>query len=432
MDAPRLPDPVLEVVEHLTRSGLAVWAVGGALRDALLERAPRDFDLVVQPDLAAAAAALPEAHSIGRHHTVLLLPARTDRPQIEISALGRDPGALEADLARRDFTLNALALDPRSGELFDPFGAIHDLEARVLRAVDPGQAFAADPVRILRGIRLCADLELSIDPATRRGMALASFRLHPAAPERLRDELFRLLRLPHAANALRELHRLGALPALLADLLRGVAIPAPDVHDVYAHSLRRCERLPPDPVLRLAGLLADAAVADARRYLPGRDAFELQRPALLGALRSRATALRLRLSKREASRLERLIRHHPLCESRLRDAAAVRRMLRRVGRDILDDLIALRRSETGADRPDELEERVLEVARSDAARGASLAIGGKEIMQTLSIPEGAEVGRWLARIQRRVLERPDENQRERLIAWLRVAAAQPRSSSGSR
>ncbi len=106
-------------------------------------------------------------------------------------------------------------------------------------------------------------------------------------------------------------------------------------------------------------------------------------------------------------------------------------MLRRVGRDILDDLIALRRSETGSERPDELEERVLEVARSDSALGARLAVGGKEIMQTLSIPEGPEVGRWLARIRRRVLERPDENQRERLIAWLREAAAPPRRSSGS-
>ena len=115
----------------------------------------------------------------------------------------------------------------------------------------------------------------------------------------------------------------------------------------------------------------------------------------------------------------------------IRDAAAVRRMLRRVGRDILDDLIALRRSETGSERADELEERVLEVARSDSALGARLAVGGKEIMQTLSIPEGPEVGRWLARIRRRVLERPDENQRERLIAWLREAAAPPRPSSGS-
>ena len=429
---PQFPANVEETLARLSAAGVRVYVVGGALRDTLLGRAARDFDLVVDADLEAVQRVLPEAVSIPARIPVLVTRETPQQARIEISRLRAGARSLEEDLRGRDFTLNAIAFDPRRTTFVDPLDGRGDLDGRRLRAADPARAFHEDALRILRGVRLALELEFELESGTADAMAREAWRLHQAPGERLRDELLRLLALGSPSRALEQLRALGALAPLLPELLRGVGVAQNAHHreDVFRHTLRVCDLIRPDPLLRLAALLHDAAKPEAKRYDPRRKDFSFHRHDLLALRHVRRTAQRLRLSRQSESRVERLVRHHLLFPERLRTGAAIRRMLRRVGRDILTDLLELRRADLASRDPEgrvpsaweETERRIQELDHTTpSASPVRLALGGKAIMQEFGIPEGPEVGRWLRRARRRVLEHPEENERGRLLAWLRQA-----------
>jgi tRNA nucleotidyltransferase/poly(A) polymerase len=426
--APEWPAAVLEVVTRLRRAGLEAFLVGGAVRDRLLDRAVRDYDLLVPAGLERAAAALPEAARVSRRHPVLLLPGAGERPRVEVDGLREGARDLEQDLRARDFTLNAIAWDPERARFVDPTGGLADLAARRLRAAQPDAALRADPLRILRGVRLAAELSLEIDAATERAMERASYRLGAAAGERLREELFRVLELADPLPALERLRRVGALASVLPELLRGVGVGQNRLHpdDVYRHSLRVCQLAPATPLLRLAALLHDVAKPETKSRADAAD-FRFLRHELCADTHVERVAARLRLSREEHDRLARLVRHHLIFPERLGTPSAVRRLIRRAGRDILDPLLELRRADVASRSPDgaagpewdAAEARVREAAEAIAARRARLAVDGRLLMAELGLPEGPELGRWLRRAERRVQEHPEENERGRLLAWLR-------------
>ena len=429
---PRFPANVEETLARLLAAGVQAYVVGGALRDTLLGRAARDFDLVVDAELEVVLRVLPQAVFIPATTPVVMLRETPQRPRVEISTLRAGAASLEDDLRRRDFTLNAIAFDPGRATFVDPLDGRGDLRARRLRATDPTRVFREDALRILRGVRLGLELELELEPATALAMAREAWRLHEAAGERLRDELFRLLGLGSPSRGLEQLRALGALAPLLPELLRVVGVGQNQRHreDVFRHTLRVCDLIRPDPLLRLAALLHDAAKPEAKRFDPRRRDFSFHRHDLLALVHVRRAARRLRLSRLSTSRVERLVRHHLLFPERLETAAAIRRMLRRVGRDILTDLLELRHADFASRDPEarvpsewgETARRIRELAHSTpSVSRVRLALGGREIMQELGIPEGPEVGRWLRRAQRRVLEHPKENELGRLLAWLREA-----------
>ena len=432
MDEPRFPKSVEAVTERLTSRDHRTWAVGGALRDALLGRPPRDYDFLVASPLEAARAALSEGRIIRARETALRLPRRGNRPQIEITSLAERGHSLEVDLRGREFTLNAIAFDLRDRAWCDPTGGISDLASRLLRASDPERTFRADPLRIVRGLRLAGELGLEVESATGVGMRRTSWCLHQVPGERLREELYRVLRLANASSVLEELRACGALAVLLPELLRSVGVLVPgSTGDVYRMCLELCDALRAAPELRLAGLLRGASVADSKHYLALHGEFQLQRVELHGAALVPPVAERLRLSRRQARDLEirvRSLRRDPS------DARGIRRMLERAGRDTLSDLLELRRAERARGENEgsrsvewkALEARIRAVA-SDWKQ-QPLAIGGKDVVQTLRISEGREVGRWLRRLHWRVVQRPHENERERLVAWLRQAHQLRRAS----
>lgn len=437
MELPRLPEEVERALARLASAGIRACLVGGALRDAALGREIRDFDIVVASPLEVVRTALPEAVPIRARTPVLAIAGRGRTFRIEITALRAGASTLEQDLALRDFTLNSFAFDPQRRVFIDPLGGRADLEARVLRASDPARGFGDDPARVLRAVRLCQELELALEPRTRRAMEAASFRVQCTPGERLRGELFRLLELPRAAPGIDELRRVGALACVLPELLREVGIAQNRYHrdDVYAHTLRVCDGVRPDPTLRLAALLHDAAKPETKRRSARTKDACFYRHDVLGPVHVARTAERLRLSRRERDRVERLVRHHLLFPDRLKSERAIRRMLARVGSDILHDLLELRRADV-ASRDDRtsleewkaIETRILEQSRRERSdRSARLAIGGRDVMREVGIADGPEVGRWLARARRRVLERPDENERGKLLAWLRRAVRAERT-----
>jgi tRNA nucleotidyltransferase/poly(A) polymerase len=430
----RWPRGLEATLEALERAGLSALLVGGAVRDQLLDRPLRDLDLFVDADPAEILRAVPRVVAIEAHTPVVKVLPLAGEPGVEITTPRPGAGDLREDLERRDFTINAIAFDPRSGTYVDPTGGRSDLQARVLRTRRPSSAFREDPIRILRGLRLAEELSLEVEPATRHAMERDAALLAHAPGERSRDELLRILELPRPSRAIDALRRNGALAALLPELLRlvGVSQNAHHRDDVYRHSLSVCDATPARPLLRLAALLHDVAKPETKRWSEPKRDFTFLRHDVGAAGHLERVAARLRLSRRQLVYLKRLVRHHLLFPRQLETGAAVRRMLRRVGIDILGDLLDLRGADlasrtshgrTPSDWRATAERIVQEAGRHRAKPQEPLAIGGKDIMRELGIQEGPEVGRWLRRARRRVTELPEANDAERLLAWIRESRA---------
>jgi poly(A) polymerase len=250
--------PILDSVRRILPQDVQAFLVGGAVRDALLGGQPHDLDFALSRDgipiarlvanaLQADFYPLDPERDTGR---VLLTTPEGSRWVMDFAVFRgaerpSSPGQnLEADLRGRDFTINAIAYDLRDGSLHDPLGGAKDLQERILRACSPS-TFSDDPVRILRAVRLAAEIDLHILPEARRAMKAAASRLRTTSPERLRDEIFRLLAGPRPAACLRALDLLGALEPILPELmpLKGLEQPAPHVHSGWDHTLATLDHL---------------------------------------------------------------------------------------------------------------------------------------------------------------------------------------------
>ncbi len=356
---------------------------------------------------------------------------RTEGPYTD----GRHPdwvrfgASIEEDLARRDFTVNAMAFDPHAAVFADPQGGLADLSAGVIRTVgDPDARFGEDGLRPLRGARFAAVLEFSVDPATLAAMGRARAGLARVARERVRDELVKLLAAPRPSVGIEILRETGLLEDILPELLEGVGMEQNrfHAHTVYEHTLRTLDAAPAArPVVRLAALLHDIGKPRTRVVVDGEGTFFNHQQ--VGAQLSREILERLRFPRAQTEQVTHLVAEHMFHYTPDWTDAAVRRFLRRVGTGSLDDLFSLREAdaaarggrEVGAGPLEELRARIDAVlARSEALSVGDLALQGEDVMRALGIGPGPEVGRALAALLERVLEDPSLNRRERLLAIL--------------
>lgn len=253
--APQLP-AIIERLRAVLPQDQEIYLVGGAVRDILQGRSLHDIDLAV------AGAAIPLARRLANQLKADFYALDPDRDAGRILLQDEDgqrltldfitlQGAdIDADLAARDLTINAMAIDLRQPvALLDPLGGAADLAAKTLRASGP-DSFAADPVRVLRAVRMAATFGMRIEKETRHRMRAAARRLNEVSAERLRDEIFRLLQAPKLATSMRALDLLGAVEPIFPELvkLKGVEQSAPHVFDVWQHTLQTLDKL--DVVLR--------------------------------------------------------------------------------------------------------------------------------------------------------------------------------------
>ncbi len=373
-----VPPSVARIVERLVAAGFETALVGGCVRALASHQDPRDWDVATGAPAENTLALFPHAVPIGLRHGTVMVP--TAAGPVDVTHL-RGPD-LAADLGRRDFTMNAAALRPGDTTPHDPHAGLADLDAGVLRAVgSAGDRLAEDPLRALRAARFVAELELSPDEALCAALPGARRGLAGVAAERVRAEIDRLVLGPRAGRAITLLRETG---------LEDVWIPG--ARDDVA---RVVEALPPDRDLRLA--------------------------AWLRATRVGRVLARLRMPLARRAEIERLLAAHPIDAHMPAHHVGARRLLRRVGTQGADRLIALRCAELEGEGPlrdavaqrETLLREVRAGGRLALARG-DLAIGGAEVMTALGAGPGPHVGRALGYLLDRVLEDPSANTPERL------------------
>jgi putative nucleotidyltransferase with HDIG domain len=441
-----LPAHVRAVIDRLAVAGHETVAVGGGVRDALLGRPVAGlWDLATQAVPAEVIALFPQAVPTGVEHGTVTLPDPAGA--IEITSYRSDHGysdarrpdrvsfgtTLAGDLRRRDFTVNALAYDPRAGTLLDATGGREDLAARRLRAVgDPRARLREDALRSLRAARLAAVLGFELESATRRALAEVGDLVPRLSAERVRDELTKLLLAPRPSVGLRVLEEAGLLALVLPELdaCRGVGQNRHHRFDVYVHTLRAIDESAPEPRLRWAALAHDLGKPATRVVREDGEA-TFHGHAAVGAEIADRLLERLRLPRAEREAIVLLVREHLFDYRAEWSDAAVRRFVRRVGAEALPDLFALRVADaiaTGADPPrlDAIRALSERIERVLAARPplsvTDLAIDGRDVMATLGLAPGPRVGRLLDHLLEEVLDDPAANERTRLLARLEALA----------
>jgi tRNA nucleotidyltransferase (CCA-adding enzyme) len=425
-----------------------LYLVGGTVRDMLLGSSVDSLDAdylatgITLDNLISQLAHFGTLDLVGKSFGVVKFTPSSERavdvslPRTELStgaahrdfSVRFDPALpVEKDLERRDFTINSMALHLRHRKLIDPLEGRKDLERRFLR-VNRRDSFLEDPLRILRGVQFMARFGLAVEDQTRDLMRCDGQLLETISPERVRDELNKMLLL--AAEPSRGfifMHDLGILGFIFPELECTYGEEQNEFHpdDLFMHSLRSCDLARANLHLRWGALIHDLGKKETKRLVDGRTVF--YRHEERSAQIADALLERFRFANDFRKKVVALIKHHMFNMTDDWSDAAVRRFIARVGRENIDDLLALREAD-GLSRGDEktldqnraIKARVEGILDSDAAfKIRDLAITGADVMELLQIKEGPNVGRILKELFDIVLENPECNSRESLAALVK-------------
>ena len=445
MKTPELTAPreILELCETLKAKGYETYLIGGCVRDMLLGREPKDWDITTNAKPEDIQSLFEETFYENKFGTVGVVTTSED-PKLKVIEItpyrvegkysnARHPDEvtfsdnISDDLKRRDFTVNAIAYDPLTKTLIDEHGGQEDLKRKVIAAVgNADERFREDALRTMRAIRFSAELDFTIDTKTMAAIVQDGDQLAKISRERIRDELVRILESDRPMQALYVAQKLGILKYIIPELEEGIGIDQNQAHsfDVFEHLLRSLQHAADKKwpfEVRLAALLHDVGKPASRRWSDEKKDWTFHGHEVIGARMAKRILQDLKFSNEIIENVTNLIRWHMFFSDPEKvTLSAVRRIIANVGVDHINELLNLRICDRiGTGRPKEQPFRLrkymsmVDEAMRDPVSVSMLKIDGKKIMD-LGQPPGPRIGWILHALLEEVLDDPSKNTSEYL------------------
>lgn len=437
-----IPDEISEVIRKLEQAGFKAYLVGGCVRDLVLNRQPKDWDVATDAKPEEIQRTFEDTAYENQFGTVAVKTNSEDSKLkiVEVTTFRlegkytdkRHPDeikfakTIEEDLSRRDFTVNAIALDAANDKLIDPFDGQEDLEDKLIKTVgNPEERFSEDALRLMRAVRFAVELGFEIDFETRRAIEKNAGLLEMIAKERIRDEFTRILLSDRAAEGILLLEELDLLRYVIPELREGIGVTQNKHHiyTVFEHNLKSLEYAAKKNyslVVRLAALLHDVGKPRTKGG-EGPDA-TFYNHEVVGSRLAAGALERLRFAKGMIEKTIHLIRYHMFYYNVGEvSAAGVRRFLVRVGPENVDDFIKVREADRiGSGVPKAVPYKLrhllfmIEKVKHDPISPKMLNVSGTDVMEILGIEPGPRVGQILAVLLEEVLDDPLKNSKGNL------------------
>ena len=412
-----IPEPVLFLINKLEQADHRALVVGGAVRDICLDRPVVDWDLCTSASVRTIENIFRDIpqYTLGHATVAIIIKGRP----YEITPFRGQTNSLDEDLSKRDLTINAMALNPGTGQIFDPHNGRGDSRNKIIRAVEnPGSRFKEDPLRLLRAIRFAAQLNFKIHERTFSAISISAPLLSTVAPERIRDELLKILMVQKPSGSFNTLARAGLLNTFMPELLEGRLKRQNRYHryTIFKHILKTVDNVKPDPLLRVTALLHDIAKPRIRKKIDGTWRFHGHEKA--SALLAEEIMKRLKFSNKMIQDVTHLIKNHLIGYNSEWSDAAVRRLIKRVGTDSIGNMVTFRKADILAhgkntgnqDLLSQLEGRIqAQLSSSPPIHVSDLAIDGNTVMALTGLPPGPAVGRILEELIEKVMEETQLN-----------------------
>jgi tRNA nucleotidyltransferase (CCA-adding enzyme) len=446
-----VPKEVRATIAVLQQGGFEAFMVGGCVRDSFMGNVPQDYDVTTNATPENIIASFPKTFYENTYGTVgvvtcgeeLGIPCADETVKvIEVTPYrlegvysdNRHPDTvswsenIEDDLKRRDFTCNAIAYNPITGEVVDPHDGRKDIENKVIRAVgNPDARFAEDALRLMRAVRFVAQLGFQLDTVTRESLIKHAYLLENVSVERLRDEFVKLIMSSSPMAGLMLMHEVGLLKYVLPELEKGIGVEQNQAHhfDVWEHNLRTLQHAADRgwPLhVRLSAIFHDISKPETRRYSKEKHDFTFYGHDVVGGRVTREIMERLKFPKDLVEKVSMFVRWHMFfSDTEQITISAVRRLITNVGKDNIWDLIDLRICDRiGTGRPKEepyrlrMYQSMVEQALKDPISLKMLKTNGERIMNVTHETPGPKIGFVLHALFDEVLENPEKNTEEYL------------------
>lgn len=439
-----IPKEISEVSSKLQRAGYEAYLVGGCVRDLLLNKAPKDWDLTTNATPEQIQSVFPDSFYENDYGTVGVKTGSDDPTLaiVEVTPYRKESGysdkrrpdtvefgvSLQDDLARRDFTINALALDASQGQIIDLYDGQKDIKDKVIRCVgNAEQRLSEDALRMMRAVRLVAELGFAIDTDTAAAIKLHAKHLGSISRERVRDELTRILLSDDPMGALTLAQQLGILDFIAADLSRGIGVDQNQAHkyDVFGHLMRSMQHAADKGYsfeVRLAALFHDVSKPETRRWSEDKKDWTFHGHDVVGSRVTKKALESLKFSRETIDKVVKLVRWHMFfSDPEVITLSAVRRVITNVGKESIQDLLNLRICDRiGTGRPKEQPFRLrkyvamVDQALRDPISVAMLKTDGNRLMKQFHVQPGPRIGWTLHALLEEVLDDPKRNTEEYL------------------
>ncbi|OGK55102.1 hypothetical protein A3H78_03915 [Candidatus Roizmanbacteria bacterium RIFCSPLOWO2_02_FULL_36_11] len=438
-----LPKEVFDFLTVFKKAGFEIYVVGGAVRDLILGRNTNNWDFTTNANPEEIQKIFSDSFYNNDYGTVSVpINLNSQKLIFEITPFRKESNyadfrhpqkiewsdTIEDDLKRRDFTINSIAFD--GSKIIDPHDGQADLSNKIIRTVgDPDNRFAEDALRLIRSIRIACTLGFFLEDETRKSIQKNANLIQNISWERISMEFLKILGSPHPAEGITFLKNTGLLKFILPELEKCFAIPqkSPKRHHIYdvgTHSveaLKACSST--DPITRFATLIHDIGKADTY-HKDDSELITFHNHEIVSGQLATIIADRFRLSKEQKKKLVTLVRYHMFTVSEKQTDKALRRFIKNVGKENLDEALALRigdRIGSGAKptswRTELFKKRLIEVQKTPFAI-TDLKINGLDVMKILNLKPGPKIGEVLLEIFNLVVENKIKNDRKLLINHL--------------